>query len=104
MEEIKAWKPMCCKKAYMTKGNARRHEKKCPRNPENKACATCGHNYEESNTVYNPHHGGDPGSTDYEERYFWCDYYDREISKYGANEKAMLPQINCKHWMPKQEE
>lgn len=41
-EQIKAWKPVCCSKAYMKKQSAVEHEKHCLWNPLNKACHTCG--------------------------------------------------------------
>lgn len=40
-EEIKAYKPKCCNKAYIHKSSAIRHEKRCYKNPENKACKMC---------------------------------------------------------------
>lgn len=41
MEQIIAYKPCCCNKAYMTKTGATRHEKTCYKNPNNRACITC---------------------------------------------------------------
>ena len=41
MIEIKAWKPKCCNRAYMSKYSALRHEKLCWYNPDNKCCFTC---------------------------------------------------------------
>jgi RNA polymerase subunit RPABC4/transcription elongation factor Spt4 len=41
-----------------------------------KACRTCKFLEKDSETVYNPHHGGNPGSTDWEETFFWCDHPD----------------------------
>lgn len=105
MEEVSAWKPNCCNKAFLSRGNARRHERNCSYNPDNKACATCGYNSEESNTVYvRPAPGNNPGDDDYEEYFFWCAYHEKEISKYGFEEKAkaMQPQKHCEHWKPKE--
>lgn len=105
MEEIKAWKPKCCNKAYIRKGSAARHEKRCPYNPDNKACATCGHNTEESNTVYvRPYPGHNYGDDDYEEYYYWCGFFEKEISKYEVAENTMQPQIHCEHWIPKEKQ
>lgn len=41
MEEIKAYKPKCCSKAYITKRACVEHEKRCLWNPDNEACHTC---------------------------------------------------------------
>lgn len=105
MEQVTAWKPKCCNKVYLHKRNARRHEQKCPFNPDNKACATCGYNNVVSNTIYvRPVNGNNYGGDDYEERYFWCDYHEKEISKYGFDEEAIQPQKHCEHWKPKEVE
>lgn len=102
MEEITAWKPKCCNKVFLSKGNARRHERNCSYNPDNKACATCGYNSEESNTVYvRPSPGNNYGDDDYEEHYFWCGYHEKKINKYGPKED-LQPQKNCEHWKPKE--
>ena len=42
-EEITAYMPKCCRKAYLSKYSAVRHEKKCMKNPDNRACITCKH-------------------------------------------------------------
>lgn len=103
MEQIEAWKPKCCNKVFLYKGNARRHERNCPHNPDNKACATCGHNYAESETKYiPPYPGNNPGDNDVEIGYYWCNYHEKEISKYFFDENALQPQKNCEHWIPKE--
>lgn len=104
MEIVSAYKPKCCKKAYLLKGSASRHEKNCAYNPDNKACATCGHCSYESDTVYNPFHGGDPGSTDYEEYYYWCDQHEKVISQYPNGKKpeeCLSYQKHCINWISK---
>lgn len=105
MEEIKAWKPKCCNKAYIRKGSATRHERRCPHNPDNKACATCGYNTEESNTVYvPPHPGHNYGDDDYDEYYRWCGFHEKEITKWEREGETIPPQIYCEHWIPKEEQ
>lgn len=102
MEQITAYKPKCCNLAYMSKYSAIRHERKCPKNPDNRACQTCKHKSEEWKTVYNPCHGGDPGSTDYDVKYWWCDHFEKEIDKYSGtfydDEATMPPRMNCEFW------
>ncbi len=69
----------CEKKNYKHKSSAVRHEKQCFANPDTKACRTC-INYEQwEETVYNPHHGGDPGSTDYEIKRSWCSVHRKNF-------------------------
>ena len=79
--EIKAYE--CehgCKKILRTKQGMKKHEMKCWLNPERKACLSCINMVKVSETVYNPHHGGDPGSTDYEWETYWCDAQERDLS------------------------
>jgi len=106
-ELIQAYKPKCCNRAYIQKASARQHERRCPRNPDNKACATCGYCSLESETVYNPYHNGNPGSTDYDRKYYWCDFFEKELSLYPVSEqdpeKYMPYQKNCPNWRPKEE-
>lgn len=102
MEEVRAWKPICCNKAYLIKGNARKHERMCPHNPENRACATCGHNSKERETVYVPPYDGNPGTEDYERDYYWCDYYEKEISKWEVVGKTIFPRSHCERWISKE--
>ena len=70
--EIKAYKPECCNKCFITKGGANRHEKLCLKNPKTRNCKTCANLLIQEKTFYNPNHGGDPGSTDYEFQTFYC--------------------------------
>lgn len=88
MEQVTAWKPKCCNKAYLYKGNARRHEKNCPYNPDNKACATCGNCIKEWDEFYS----------------YWCDHHEKFIEKYCFDENALQPQKHCEHWKPKEVE
>lgn len=101
-EIIKAYKPKCCNRAYVHKSSAVRHENNCCYNKENKACATCKYLSNESNTIYNPFHNGEPGSKDYEVHFYSCDYYEKalESAEYVTdNEEHYLAyQKNCPAW------
>lgn len=70
------------------------HEAQCFHNPAKRACITCGNFGEESETVYDRHHGGDPGSSDYDIKIPYCEagmeLYDREK---GAKLKH-----DCEKW------
>ena len=70
--EVTAYKPYCCNRAMLSKKSARRHEKLCLKNPNNRACPTCEFLSAEMETYYNPHHNGDPGSTDREYKIEYC--------------------------------
>ena len=80
----------CKEKTYSTKGNCVRHENDCYANPNMKACRTCKHYSKVYETVYNPYHGGDPGSTDYEREYSWCIIKEKELGR----------EIPFKHYCP----
>jgi hypothetical protein len=73
MKEVKAYQCSFCTYYRKTKSSVLRHEESCYHNPKNKACATCVYNVVDTDTVYNPYHGGDPGSTDYDVSYNWCE-------------------------------
>lgn len=47
MKEVTMYQCGFCKKKYAYKGSVMRHEKKCYHNPIHKACASCGHFYQE---------------------------------------------------------
>ena len=98
-EQINAFKPICCNKAYMTKSSAIRHEKKCKKNVANRACKTCKHRIVATETYYNPHHNGDCGSTDFDYEYWWCEIHEKQIDNGAINIGAtMLPKMNCEGW------
>jgi len=101
MEEIKAYKPKCCNKAYITKSGARKHEHNCYKNSDNRACLTCGNFITDYNTIYVPPHGDQNyGDEDYEERYNYCDYDNKVIStEYLQSNKPF--QYHCPRWIPK---
>ena len=104
MQEITAYKPKCCNRAYMSKYSAIRHERKCPKNPDNRACQTCKHQIEEQKTVYNPYHGGNPGSTDHDVNYWWCEHFEKVIDRFAENDDTeMEPQMNCEFWEGKED-
>ncbi len=86
MNYVHAWMCSHCNMISLYKANVQRHEKSCPSNPANKACKTCIHSFEDSETIYNPHHGGNPGSTD-EELKFW-----------GCKVDLVTPNIHCEGW------
>jgi len=68
-----------------------RHEKKtCAKNYNRRSCSTCAHLEVEWETFYNPSHGGDPGSTDYDYKVSYCaiDYVESDD----------MPMSNCPAW------
>ena len=67
------------------------HEARCFHNPARRACQTCANYAMDSETVYTPHHGGDPGSADYEIEMPYCE----------ADETIDLttgPRCDCPMW------
>ncbi len=85
-----------CNKHYSTKGNANKHQKQCFANPKTRSCRTCKNFFSEMETVYNPNHGGDPGSTDYEVLCFYCSRYEKELNNHELKLGVMRFQTNCK--------
>ena len=83
MEEIKAYKPKCCRKAYITKRACVEHEKRCLWNPDNEACHTCGKRE----------------VVDGEEKRWYCPVRDRLIGIFEAGNE-MLPVSHCEDWEP----
>lgn len=86
MQEITAYKPKCCNRAYMSKYSAIRHERNCPNNPDNRACKTC------KNYV-----------AEYDEGWgYYCEHYEKEIDKdaelFDEPERYMEPRMNCEFW------
>lgn len=63
----------CGKKVDTVRKRMEVHEARCFCNPVRRACQTCIHFQADSDTIYNPYHGGNPGSTDYEAKYHYCD-------------------------------
>ena len=77
MIEITAYKcEHCEKKILKSKSGMYKHEASCFANPQMRACRSCEHFMRYSETVYNRHHGGNPGSTDYEEEHTCCNAYE----------------------------
>lgn len=87
MEIIKAYKPCCCAKAYIGRSGALRHEKKCPKNPDNRACLTCG-------SMENLYSVNDDNNA---ELYCKCKYFNKKLGK--VNEMPF--QFKCQHWETK---
>ena len=81
MKERKAYQCSFCTFYRLTKKSVEIHEDNCYHNPKNRACATCRFNVVEFETVYDRYHGGNPGSTDYDVPYNWCDKREIELSK-----------------------
>jgi len=84
-----AWKCGC--KVTTSRKRMEFHEARCFRNPARKACQTCAHHEMDSETVYNPDHGGNPGSTDYEVQIPYCDADETIDLRKG-------PRCDCPLW------
>ena len=85
----------CGRNVITSRQRTENHEKICFYNPARQACVTCKHLATDYNTVYNPHHNGNPGSTDYEETIRYCE----------ANEKINLSErlrADCLLWTGKE--
>lgn len=63
------------------------HEKICFVNPDTKSCRICEHSNFTFETVYDPNHGGNPGSTDYNEQRWYCE-----------KDQKPYPTTNCQFW------
>lgn len=100
MKEIKAFQCDYCKKYYKHKSSAKRHEDKCFKNPEVKACLSCGNFITDYTTIYVPPRGDQNyGDADYEQRYNYCDYTGRCFESENINNRQEF-QRNCNHWIP----
>lgn len=90
MQEIIAYKPKCCNRAYMSKYSAIRHERKCPNNPDNRACQTC-----KNRTV----------DYDCDDGYGWyCEHFEKGIEIGGSVMGYLMePQMNCEFWEGKED-
>ena len=91
MKEIKAYQCDYCTFNMKTKASVINHENKCFYNPKTKSCATCKHNVLDYETYYNRDHGGNPGSTDFDIKYNWCEKIDIELRKGTLT-------TNCELW------
>lgn len=78
MKEIKAYQCDFCKKYYKHKSSAKRHEKICYYNPNNKACLTCG-NFDNLRTTM-----------------FGGAFCEAKLKEMTADDFAH----DCKHWKP----
>lgn len=101
MKEITAWKCDYCKKHYLNKSSAKRHENKCFYNSNNHACITCGNFCHYSNTVYCPPQLDDwgYGEHDYEEIKVFCRATEKCFEAETMGEKQRF-QNHCKIWIP----
>ena len=97
MKEIKAYQCSYCSFYRKTKKIVKTHEDNCFYNPKNRACASCEHNTIEFTTIYNPDNGGNPGSTDYEAPFNWC-----EVKEIELNDKTLCK--DCPMWESKKDE
>jgi len=91
--ERKAWacKWKCGGKVSTNRKRMVSHEARCFRNPDRRACQTCSNHTTEYETVYNPNHGGDPGSTDYDVKVPYCNADDTIDLRQG-------PRCDCPLW------
>lgn len=85
----------CRRKVMMNKTHLAEHEFICFHNPRRKACQTCGNYAEDYETVYDNHHGGDPGSTDYEVLVRYCEAKEKPLDDIPKWETC-----ECKQWKP----
>ena len=83
----------CGRNVLTSKQRMEDHEARCFYNPESRACKTCKHLDAEWHTVYNPHHGGDPGSTDWEYKELFCRVID--------SDGEFKMKTKCDKWEPK---
>lgn len=81
MKIITAYACEFCSKVYKNKSSAIRHEKKCYANPANKACRTCAHALNDSETVYvPPHENQGYGDADYDIHFIYCEITNKYLS------------------------
>lgn len=81
----------CGQRVVTNKNSMKLHETRCFANPETKSCKTCSHLKRDSQTYYNPYHGGNPGSTDYEIPYLYCELDEEDSKKFKLK-------TNCKNY------
>lgn len=75
MREVRAFACSwgCRRNVLTSKKRMAEHEERCFHNPKNRACQTCMFLAKTTETVYDPYHGGDPGSSDYEAEIEYCE-------------------------------
>lgn len=73
------WK--CGRNVTTSKSRMAKHEEICFNNPKRRACQTCANLKFEWNTIYDPHHGGNPGASDYDVREKYCEVLGHNFSK-----------------------
>ena len=74
MREVRAFACSfgCRRNVLTSKKRMQEHEERCFYNPKNRACQTCGNLEKTTETVYDPYHGGNPGSSDWERMIEYC--------------------------------
>lgn len=71
-----ACKFKCKRRVQVSRAAVELHEATCFQNPARRACQTCANRAWDSQTIYNPSHGGNPGATDYDVRVPYCQVRD----------------------------
>ncbi len=100
MKEIKAFQCDFCKKYYKHKSSAKRHEDICYRNPDNRACLTCGNFEQYYETVYvRPHGDQNYGDADYEEQFLICKATEKDFGAEKIIDRQKF-QHHCRMWKP----
>ncbi len=94
MKEVTAYGCDHCTMVSVYKYSVDRHENfHCKKNENRNRCGNCAFMAESQETIYNPHHGGDPGSTDYEVPYYYCEKLEKDMEHNDLNEN-----ITCEQW------
>ena len=100
MREIKAFECDFCNKYYKHKSSVKRHEDRCFKNPQNKACLTCGNFKTDYETVYaRPQGDQNYGDADYDVKYDYCENTGKSFQDEVVIKRQEF-QRNCNHWIP----
>lgn len=105
MKPVQAYSPKCCThKAFIKADVARRHEKNCPKNPDNKACVTCANRVVEQDSVYvRPHGDQNYGDADYDVNVWYCSVDGKALlSRFNNKENGKPLQMHCSSWEMKE--
>jgi len=96
MNKIEAWGCEWCNMVSRFPGSVKRHERHyCRKNPNRVACSNCSNCTIGETTVYNPMHGGNPGTTDYEIKEAWCD-----VTEDTVDWSDFYPNRQCETFSP----
>lgn len=104
MKPVQAYSPKCCTgKSFIKSYVCKRHEQNCPKNPDNKACATCAHRVVEQETVYvRPHGDQNYGDADYDVNVWYCSVDGKELLRaYSSMENGKPLQMHCESYKDK---